>query len=96
MGIFFLKKKNKFIIFQGHHIDIKLLDVDLILPSITFLEKTGKYFNIAGTLLKTNKVSTKPNLSKNDWTILNALYLYSINFIYKLYNFNIKKIDLNI
>lgn len=91
-GNFFLEKKdNKFIIFQGHHIDIKLLNVDLILPNVTFLEKMSKFLNIEGNLLKTNKVVTKPNLSKNDWAILNALYLYSIKFLNKIYNFSIKK-----
>jgi hypothetical protein len=46
--------------------------------------------NIEGKYLKTNKVVSKPYLTRNDWTILNALYLYSINFINKIYTFNLK------
>lgn len=92
---FFKKKMNQFVVFQGHHIDIKLLDVDVVFPNTNFLEKASKFLNIEGKYLKTNKVVSKPYLTRNDWTILNALYLYSLNFINKVYNFKLKLSKLN-
>lgn len=80
--------KNKFIIFQGHHFNINRVKLDLILPSTTFLEKSSEYLNIEGILLSTNLVLHSPFFSRNDWSILNALYLFILNFVYKIYKFN--------
>lgn len=67
----------------------------LFFPNTTFLEKATKFLNIEGNILKTNKVVSKPYLTRNDWTILNALYLSILNFVNKIYNFNIKLSKLN-
>lgn len=40
----FLKLKDSvFSVFQGHHINLDYLKVDLIFPSITFLEKSSNF-----------------------------------------------------
>jgi NADH-quinone oxidoreductase subunit G len=66
-GNYFLKDYfNQFIVFQGHHIDIKLLHVNVVFPNTNFLEKANKFLNIEGKYLKTNKVVSKPYLTRND------------------------------
>lgn len=85
--------KSKFTVFQGHHINLDYLHVNLIFPSITFLEKSGEYLNIEGNSLPTNFILYPPFYCRNDWSILNALYIYIINFVYNIYNFNLKKIN---
>lgn len=87
----FTSYKSKFIVFQGHHINLNYLYVNLIFPSITFLEKAGEYLNIEGNFLQTNFILYPPFYCRNDWSILNAIYIYIINFIYKIYNFNYNK-----
>lgn len=94
-GHYSLHKRKKFVIFQGHHSDIRLFDVDIVFPNITFLEKVGKFLNLEGNILKTNRVITTPFYARNDWVILNALYLYIITFIDKIYNFNVKIDEFN-
>lgn len=83
-------KKNKFFIFQGHHIDLNLLNTNIILPNKIILEKDNFFLDIEGSLLKTNKSTFISGKSKNDWMILNALYLYSLNFFNKIYKFNLQ------
>ena len=82
----FKLKKSKFSIFQGHHINLEYLNIDLILPSTTFLEKLSNYIDIEGNLLQTNFVLFPPNFCRNDWSILNALYIYILNFVNKIFD----------
>lgn len=66
-GIDFLKiKEANFIVFQGHHINLEYLKIDLIFPSITFLEKSSNFLNIEGNNVQTNFVLYPPNFCKND------------------------------
>jgi len=81
----FLLKKTKFSIFQGHHINLEYVNIDLIFPNVTFLEKSSNYLNIEGTFLQTNFILYPPVFSRNDWSILNAVYIYILNFVYKIY-----------
>jgi len=62
----FKLNKLKFSIFQGHHINLEYLNIDLILPSTTFLEKLSNYIDIEGNLLQTNFVLFPPNFCRND------------------------------
>ena len=90
-GNYNIKKKNdKFIIYQGHLLDINIFNIDLILPNSTFLEKSNKYLNIAGNLLQTNKILTRPNYCRNDWMVLNAIYIYILNYSKKIFKLPIK------
>lgn len=82
----FKYKKLKFSIFQGHHINLEYLNIDLIFPSTTFLEKLSNYLDIEGNFLQTNFVLFPPVFSRNDWSILNALYIYILNFVKKIFD----------
>lgn len=66
-GIDFFKiEEFKFLVFQGHHINSVYFNIDLILPSITFLEKSSNFLNIDGNLLQTNFVLYPPVFCRND------------------------------
>jgi len=93
---FFNKKNTNFVVFQGYHIDIKLSAVNIVFPNMTFLEKATKFLNIEGSFFKTNKVVDSPYLVRNDWTILNAFYIYVIRFLNKIYKFNLNISDVNL
>lgn len=91
---FKLKRKSKFHIFQGHHINLEYLYMDLIFPNINFFEKSSNYLNVEGNSLQTNFILYPPVFCRNDWSILNAIYIYIINFIYKIYEIsNFHKIN---
>jgi len=62
----FKHKKSKFSIFQGHHINLEYLNIDLIFPSTTFLEKLSNYLDIEGNFLQTNFVLFPPVFCRND------------------------------
>lgn len=89
----FKLKKSKFCIFQGHHINLDYLYVDLVFPNVTFFEKSNDFLNIEGNILQTNFILYPPVFCRNDWSIINALYIYIINFINKIYNINIQQIN---
>lgn len=92
-GIDLLKSyKSNFLVFQGHHINSTYLNIDLILPSFTFLEKSSEFLNIEGHILHTNLVLNSPIYCRADWSILNALYMYILTFVNKIYSFNLKKL----
>ena len=92
LGLDFFKLKDSiFSVFQGHHINLDYLKVDLIFPSITFLEKSSNFLSIEGNLLQTNFILYPPVFCRNDWSILNALYIYILNFVVTLYNLDLKK-----
>ena len=92
LGLDFFKLKDSiFSVFQGHHINLDYLKVDLIFPSITFLEKSSNFLSIEGNLLQTNFILYPPVFCRNDWSILNALYIYILNFVVNLYNLDLKK-----
>ena len=61
LGSELLNKTNLgFTIFQGHHLNLEHLSVDLILPSITFLEKSK---------FKLKLINSNPDLSNSFLTI---------------------------
>ncbi len=78
--------KPKFSIFQGHHINLEYLNIDLIFPTTTFLERLSNYIDIEGNFLQTNFVLFPPAFCRNDWSILNALYIYILNFVSKVFD----------
>ena len=87
----FKLNKLKFSIFQGHHINLEYLNIDLIFPSTTFLERLSNYLDIEGNYLQTNFILFPPVFSRNDWSILNALYIYILNFIKKIFDIKFYK-----
>jgi len=45
-----------------------------VLPSYTFVEKTGIYYNTEGRPQKTQRALVGPNLSRDDWKIIRVLH----------------------
>jgi NADH-quinone oxidoreductase subunit G len=62
----FFVKNSKFCIFQGHHLNLEYLNIDLIFPNVTFLEKSSNYLDIEGNILQTNFILYPPVFSRND------------------------------
>ena len=87
----FKYKKLKFSVFQGHHINLEYLNIDLIFPTTTFIEKLSNYLDIEGNFLQTNFILFPPIFCRNDWSILNALYIYILNFICKIFDIKFYK-----
>ena len=85
----FKLEKFNFVVFQGHHINSSYFNIDLILPSTTFLEKSRDFLNIEGKLVQTNFILYPPTYCRNDWSILNALYICILNFVKNVYQFNL-------
>jgi len=83
-NINFLKNKNTFSIYQGHHFTLDAQNSNLILPGLTFLEKKGIYLNTEGFIQKNNSVIRRKTLQKSDANIFKYLYI----FIQNKYNFN--------
>lgn len=63
-------------VLQTSHGSDESRKADFLFPSLTFSEKTGVYYNTEGRPQKTQKALSGPNLSKDDWKILNVLFHY--------------------
>jgi len=61
-----IKKNTNFRIFQGHHVNFEILNLDLIFPTVTFLEKSSNFLSIDGNCLKTNFILYPPFFCRND------------------------------
>ena len=84
------KNLNKLVIFQGHHTHYKNLKfIDILLPTLNFLEKRVSYINIEGRVQDTNIAVQNLSNSKSDWVILNTLFIYLSEML--LINHNILK-----
>lgn len=83
----FKKKENSFVVYQGHHFTENAQNSDLILPTVTFLEKEGFYINIEGLIQKTRKVLKLETEAKTDTNILKYLLMY-LGFQKKIKQFN--------
>lgn len=68
--------KSSVVVLQHSHGNHFTKDVDFVLPSPTFVEKTGLYFNTEARPQKSHKVFTSSSLVRNDWKILQALSCY--------------------
>ncbi|AGI48893.1 NADH dehydrogenase subunit 11 (mitochondrion) [Nannochloropsis oceanica] len=74
------------LIMQSSHGDKNTNKADFVLPSYTFVEKTGIYYNTEGRPQKTQRALIGPNLSREDWKIFQILF-YSLD---KLSSFETK------
>lgn len=106
---YILKNSKNFIVFQGHHGNNLTSNSDLILPTPTFIEKTGHFLTLQGFVEKATKILTPFGDSRLDLEIFQYLGLkFNIESLknieslhsYKYLNkFNLKKIykfyDLN-
>lgn len=59
---------------QSSHGDQVTKNACIILPSYTFVEKTGIFYNTEGRPQKTQRALVGPNLSRDDWKILRVLF----------------------
>lgn len=76
------KKKNDFVIFQGHHNKKSRLKFDVIFPSSVWIEKSSLYLNCFGMLQRTQFVNLPPMNVRDDWkitTIFWTLFLSNKN-----------------
>jgi NADH-quinone oxidoreductase chain G len=71
-------EKNKFIIYQGHHFTEDAQKSNLILPGLTFLEKSGTYINLEGTIQKNDKILNINIEQKKDSLIYKYMYKYIV------------------
>lgn len=61
-------------VLQTSHGDNYTNQANLVLPSYTFVEKTGIYYNTEGRPQKTQRALIGPNLSRDDWKIIRVLH----------------------
>lgn len=69
-------KKAQFplLVLQSSHGDKNTNSADIVLPSYTFVEKTGIYYNTEGRPQTTQRALVGPNLSRDDWKIIRVLF----------------------
>jgi len=65
---------SSILIMQSSHGDKNTNKAALVLPSYTFVEKTGIYYNTEGRPQKTQRALIGPNLSREDWKIFRILF----------------------
>jgi anaerobic selenocysteine-containing dehydrogenase len=93
---FFFNKKKKdklFYIYQGHHIlknnNINIFDI--LLPTVTFFEKSNNFLNFFGLIQKTKFILFPNKNSRTDFRILFIIFRFlkniDVNFSILNYNF---------
>ena len=65
-----------FIIFQGHHNDIIRLKFNLILPTISWIEKSSIYLNSFGFIQRSNFILTPFINTRLDWKIIRMISIF--------------------
>lgn len=61
---------NATVIYMGHHGDVSAHRADIILPGLTYTEKSATYVNTEGRPQRTNKALAGPGEAQEDWLIL--------------------------
>lgn len=70
----FKKGPPSLLIHQSSHGDNNTSNANIVLPSSTFAEKTGIYYNTEGRPQITQAALIGPSLSREDWKIFRALF----------------------
>ena len=65
--------KDAFVIYQGHHGDVGAHSADVVLPGLSYTEKTATYVNVEGRVQSTTACAKAQGQAKEDWKILRAL-----------------------
>jgi NADH-quinone oxidoreductase subunit G len=94
-GFFFNKKKNDkmFYIFQGHHLlkNINIANFNVLLPTVTFFEKSNNFLNFFGLIQKTKFILFPNKNSRTDFRILYIIFKFiknlNINILNLTYDF---------
>jgi NADH-quinone oxidoreductase subunit G len=66
---------DAFVVYIGHHGDITAHRADVILPGLTYVEKTARYVNTEGRVQEAIAAIAAPGIAKEDWKIFKALSL---------------------
>ena len=67
------KRFAGFKVFIGHHGDRGAQHADVILPGVTYAEKSGTWVNLEGRVQRGERAVYAPGDAREDWTILRAL-----------------------
>ena len=70
------RSKQNFIIYQGHHFTHDAQNSNLILPGLTFLEKTGMYINLEGIIQKNETILNLKTNQRKDSLIYRNIYMF--------------------
>lgn len=73
--------EKDFVIFQGHHNNLMRSNIDLILPTVNWFEKTSLYLNCYGVVQKSQFLLTPPRKARVDWKIIEVLDIYVSEYI---------------
>jgi anaerobic selenocysteine-containing dehydrogenase len=97
---FFFNKKKKdklFYIYQGHHIlknnNINIFDI--LLPTVTFFEKSNNFLNFFGLIQKTKFILFPNKNSRTDFRILFIIFRFLKNIDVNLSILNYNFLSLN-
>ena len=83
--------KHKFMVYFGHHFNNNAQTSNLILPTLTFLEKKAKHLNLLGNILQTNKITLNQDNSKNDLILFSNILQY-LKINKKIFNIKFHKL----
>nr|YP_010394283.1 NADH dehydrogenase subunit 11 [Phytophthora cryptogea]DAZ88291.1 TPA_asm: NADH dehydrogenase subunit 11 [Phytophthora cryptogea] len=71
--------KSNFIIYQGHHFTQDAQKSNLILPGLTFLEKSGMYLNLEGFIQKNEQILNLNTEQRKDSIIYRNIYKFLLD-----------------
>ena len=69
-------KTGDFVVFQGNHNENLYNSFDVILPNVTWVEKSSLYLNCLGHIQKTQFVTLPPAQARSDWKITKMLSIF--------------------
>lgn len=84
---------NDFVIYQGTHNEKIRTRCDIILPSLTWLEKSSIYNNCFNMAQKTHIATNAPKNSREDWKIVKMISLWINNSTKQTTNIPFNNID---
>jgi NADH dehydrogenase (ubiquinone) Fe-S protein 1 len=68
--------KSAFVVYQGHHGDAGAQLADVVLPGVTYTEKSGTYVSTEGRVQLTRAAVSLPGAARDDWKIVRAVSEY--------------------
>ena len=84
---------NDFVIYQGTHNEKIRSRCDIILPSLTWLEKSSIYNNCFNMAQKTHIATNAPKNSREDWKIVKMISLWINNSTKQTTNIPFNNVD---
>jgi NADH dehydrogenase (ubiquinone) Fe-S protein 1 len=64
--------KGAFVVYQGHHGDKGAQFADIVLPGVSYVEKSGTYLNTEGRVQMTRPAIALAGAAREDWKIIRA------------------------